>query len=219
MTGSWVVVVPAKRFGAAKTRCAGLDPAQRGALARAMLTDVVGALLRVPRVRAVVVATADPEVAGTALAAGAAVAASARGSGLNQEVTDALTGAAAAVPDARLAVAMADLAGADPADFETVLATAEGRSRAIVPDADGTGTTMVLVGEAGGFKPFLGRDSRRRFLADGFHELPVTAPGLRRDVDTVEQLISLGAGRLGEATRAWVASSAPSLPKTDPSAS
>ncbi|RGC66866.1 2-phospho-L-lactate guanylyltransferase [Micromonospora sp. MW-13] len=207
--GSWVVVVPAKSFTAAKTRCVGLDPAQRRGLARAMLLDVVGELIRARRVRAVVVAATDPEVVGAALSTGAVVAGSTRGPDLNREVLDALTIAGEALPDARLAVAMADLAGARPTDYDAVLAAAGSHPRAIVSDDDGTGTTMVTLTVPGEFRPFLGADSRRRFLADGYHDLPVTAPGLRRDVDTVAHLRSLGMDRLGGATRSWAGSSAP----------
>ncbi|MEV0326878.1 2-phospho-L-lactate guanylyltransferase [Micromonospora echinospora] len=206
--GSWVVVVPAKPFTAAKTRCAGLDGSERSALARAMLVDVVGRLTRARRVRAVVVATTDPDVVGAALASGAAVGGTTRGPDLNQEVLDALSAAAAALPDARLAVAMADLAGAEPSDFDDALAAAGSRPRAIVSDADGTGTTMVMVAAPDEFRPFLGPDSRRRFLADGYHDLPVTGSGLRRDVDTVAHLVSLGIDRLGAATRSWAGSPA-----------
>ncbi|GAA2217026.1 2-phospho-L-lactate guanylyltransferase [Micromonospora olivasterospora] len=206
--GSWVVVVPAKPFAAAKTRCADLDVSERSALARAMLLDVVGGLTRARRVRAVVVAATDPEVAGAALSCGAVVAGTTRGPDLNREVLDALTVAREALPDARLAVAMADLAGAQPADFDAALAAAGSHSRAIVSDADGTGTTMVTLTVPGEFRPFLGPGSRCRFLADGYHDLPVAAPGLRRDVDTVSHLLALGTDRLGGATRSWCGSPA-----------
>ncbi len=207
--GSWVVVVPAKPFAAAKTRCVGLDVSERSALARAMLRDVVGGLTRARRVRTVVVAATDPEVVATALSCGAVVAGTTRGPDLNREVLDALTAAAEALPGARLAVAMADLAAAQPSDFDAALAAAATHPRAIVSDADGTGTTMVTLTDPGEFRPFLGLDSRRRFLADGYHDLPVTAPGLRRDVDAVSHLLTLGIDRLGGATRSWAGSPAP----------
>ncbi|SCL29620.1 2-phospho-L-lactate guanylyltransferase [Micromonospora pallida] len=214
--GSWVVVVPAKPFAAAKTRCVGLDVSERSALARAMLLDVVGRLTRARRVCAVVVAATDPEVVGAALAAGAVVAGTTCGPDLNREVLTALIVAREALPDARLAVAMADLAGAQPSDFDAALTAAGSHPRSIVSDADGTGTTMVTLTDPGEFRPFLGPDSRRRFLADGYHDLPVTAPGLRRDVDTVAHLLLLGTDRLGGATRSWVGS--PSADQPTPSA-
>ncbi|MFG3421055.1 2-phospho-L-lactate guanylyltransferase [Micromonospora sp. NPDC048063] len=214
--GSWVVVVPAKPFAAAKTRCVGLDVSERSALARAMLLDVVGRLTRARRVRAVVVAATDPEVVGAALSAGAVVAGTTCGPDLNREVLAALIIAREALPDARLAVAMADLAGAQPPEFDAALTAAGSHPRSIVSDADGTGTTMVTLTDPGEFRPFLGPDSRRRFLADGYHDLPVTAPGLRRDVDTVAHLLSLGIDRLGGAARSWVGS--PSADRPTPSA-
>ncbi|QOC92051.1 2-phospho-L-lactate guanylyltransferase [Micromonospora craniellae] len=203
--GSWVVVVPAKSFAAAKTRCVGLAAADRAALARAMLTDVLGGLTRARRVRAVVVATTDPEVAAVALACGAVVAASAGPPDLNREAHAALRLAGEAYGDARLAVVMADLAAARPAEFDAALAAAGPYPRAVVPDADGTGTTLLALTEAADFRPYLGPGSRRRFLADGYHDLPVLSRGLRRDVDTVAHLLDLRAGHLGASTRAWVA--------------
>ncbi|MER5456291.1 2-phospho-L-lactate guanylyltransferase [Micromonospora sp. NPDC002389] len=203
--GPWVVVVPAKSFAAAKTRCVGLAAADRAALARAMLTDVVGGLTRARRVRAVVVASTDPEVTATALACGAVVAGRIGPPDLNREVDAALRLAGEAYGDARLAVVMADLAAARPAEFDAALAAAGPYPRAVVPDADGTGTTLLALTEAADFRPYLGPGSRRRFLADGYHDLPVLAPGLRRDVDTVAHLLDLRAGHLGANTRAWAA--------------
>ncbi|MBO4209208.1 2-phospho-L-lactate guanylyltransferase [Micromonospora echinofusca] len=209
MDGSWVVVVPAKPFTTAKSRCAELDAPARRTLARAMLVDVVGRLRRARRVHAVVVAATDSEVVGAALAAGAVVSWSGRAPDLNGEVGDALTGAAEALPGLRLAVAMADLAGARPVDFDAALAAAGAYPRAIVSDADGTGTTMVLLTDPREFRPCLGPGSRRGYLAEGFHDLTVAAPALGRDVDTVAHLVSLGADRLGAATRAWLAAADP----------
>ncbi|MEU5551416.1 MULTISPECIES: 2-phospho-L-lactate guanylyltransferase [unclassified Micromonospora] len=203
--GPWVVVVPAKSFAAAKTRCVGLAATDRAALARAMLTDVLGGLTRARRVRAVVVATTDPQVTATALACGAVVAGRVGPPDLNAEVQAALRLAGEAYGDARLAVVMADLAAARPAEFDAALAAAGAYPRAVVSDADGTGTTLLALTEAADFRPYLGPGSRRRFLADGYHDLPVLAPGLRRDVDTVAHLLDLRVGDLGAGTRAWAA--------------
>ena len=206
MTGTWVVVVPAKPFHLAKTRCRELTTDQRGQLARAMLSDVVRSLSQVPQVRAVIVAGRDPDVVSTALACGAAVAGCTAGTGLNHEVGEALTCAAQASPGARLAIAMADLPYASPSDFASALAAAQPWPQAIVADGEGTGTTMVMIEKPHDFAHLLGCGSRRKFTAAGFHDLSVTGTRLRRDVDTVAQLTSLEIEGLGAATRSWITS-------------
>ncbi|MFJ6213520.1 NTP transferase domain-containing protein [Streptomyces sp. NPDC092296] len=208
----WTALVPAKPFALAKSRCADLTPAARRALARAMLTDVVTRLGAVPSVHAVVVVGGGPEVAGTALASGAAAFSTTCGPGLNAETADAL--AALAGPARRFAVVMGDLPGAAPADFAAALAAA-GRhgGAALVADAEGTGTTLLALPGPQEFRPFLGPGSRGRFLAAGYRELDVPAASpLRRDIDTVRQLRALPQATLGPATRAWLAAREPDRP-------
>ena len=58
---STLAILPVKSFASAKQRLAGaLGAEARQALARAMFTDVLGALGRVPELDEVVVVTADP---------------------------------------------------------------------------------------------------------------------------------------------------------------
>lgn len=202
---AWTALVPAKPFALAKSRCADLTPAARRTLAEAMLTDVVTRLVTVASVHAVVVVGGDPEVTGTALASGAAAFTTTRGPGLNAETADAL--AALAGPGRGLAVVMGDLPGAAPADFAAALAAA-GRhgGAALVADAEGTGTTLLALPGPREFRPFLGPGSRGRFLAVGYRELDIPAASpLRRDIDTVDQLLALPPSTLGPATRAWLA--------------
>lgn len=197
--------MPAKPFAQAKSRCAGLGPAARRSLARAMLTDVVRRLRGVPAVCSVVVVATDPEAIGTALASGAGTVGSRRAPDLNGEVGDALGLIGTAAPGTGLALVMGDLAGADTPDYAAALAAAAPHPRAVVGDADGTGTTMLTLRDAEDFRPLLGPGSLSGFLAAGYHDLDVglTSP-LRRDVDTIDQLLSLRPGTLGPATRGWL---------------
>ncbi|WP_073952684.1 2-phospho-L-lactate guanylyltransferase [Streptomyces kebangsaanensis] len=210
MTTPWIALVPAKPFARAKTRCAGLTPDARRSLAKAMLTDVVRRLRGVPAVHSVVVVTADPEVTGLALASGAAASGSGRFPGLNGEVGEALEAVGGAAPAAALALIMGDLAGAGTADYATALTLAARHRRAVVGDADGTGTTLLTLRDAADFRPFLGPGSLRRFHAAGYHDLGVgPSSPLRRDVDTVDHLLSLPPHTLGPATRQWLAAAFP----------
>ncbi|MER6152653.1 hypothetical protein [Streptomyces hirsutus] len=214
MTTEWIALVPAKAFTRAKSRCVGLAPDARRLLARAMLTDTVRRLRAVPAVRSVVVVTTDPEVTGLALAEGAAVTGSGRFPGLNGEAGEALELIGGTAPAAALALIMGDLAGAGTADHTRALALAVRHRRAVVGDADGTGTTLLTLREAADFRPFLGPGSLARFHAAGYHHLGVgPASPLRRDVDTVDHLLALPPHTLGPATREWLTAFRPEGPQ------
>lgn len=211
MTTPWIALVPAKPFARAKSRCVGLTPDARRSLAKAMLTDVVRRLRGVTAVHSVVVVTTDPEATGLALASGAAVSGSGRVPGLNGEVGDALGLIGAAAPGTGLVLVMGDLAGAGTADYATALALAARHRRAVVGDADGTGTTLLTLRDAEDFRPFLGPGSLKRFRDAGYHDLGVEPSSpLRRDIDTVDHLLSLPPHTLGPATRQWLATVLPS---------
>uniref|UniRef100_UPI000CD5395F 2-phospho-L-lactate guanylyltransferase n=1 Tax=Streptomyces sp. SM14 TaxID=1736045 RepID=UPI000CD5395F len=189
----WQVLVPAKPFGRAKTRCGDLPPERRAELARAMLGDVLSALAGVPAVRGVTVVGSGPDVCAAALAGGAAVATAPGRSGLNAELRQALWSVHEAAPDAALAVVMADLPAAGPEELAAALAAA-GRtgSPVVVRDAEGTGTTMLVLRHPDEFRPWLGRGSARRYAADGYRDLALSAgSGLRHDVDTTDGLRAL----------------------------
>ena len=67
-----------------------------------------------------------------------------------------------------------------------------------MPDAAGVGTTLYAVPPGGEFLPLFGGASRARHAASGAAELDLDdMAGLRRDVDTPEDLraaLALGAG-------------------------
>jgi 2-phospho-L-lactate guanylyltransferase len=68
-----------------------------------------------------------------------------------------------------------------------------------VPDAAGVGTTLYAVAPGGEFRPLFGGASRARHAASGATEIDVDVlTGLRRDVDTPDDLreaLALGAGQ------------------------
>jgi 2-phospho-L-lactate/phosphoenolpyruvate guanylyltransferase len=72
-----------------------------------------------------------------------------------------------------------------------------------VPDADGTGTALYAATPGSPFRPRFGPSSRRRHLDNGAAEIASgVLTGLRRDVDTVDDLRAAAAIGLGPRTRA-----------------
>jgi 2-phospho-L-lactate guanylyltransferase len=117
-------------------------------------------------------------------------------------------------PGTGLAALTADLPAVSPAELATALraagtmgtaGTAPGRA-AFVPDAAGVGTTLYAVPPGGEFRPLFGGASRARHAAAGATELGLAGlRGLRRDVDTPEDLREALALGVGPFTRAVAA--------------
>ena len=123
------------------------------------------------------------------------------GSGLAAAVRAGLDGAGSG-PTAAL---LGDLPALLPADLAAALHAASAFPRALVPDAEGEGTTLITALRPSDHAPAFGPDSRARHLAAGYVELDVPCDsGLRRDVDTAADLAAL-ASRVGSATAAALA--------------
>jgi 2-phospho-L-lactate guanylyltransferase len=214
---SWTVVLPVKVLARAKSRLAVLAGDRRRELALALAADTVAAVLACPAVARVIVVTSDP-VAGPLLAALGAVVVPDEPAGLDgpddptdpglQDLLNAALRHGAAVaarrwPGTGFAALTADLPALRPAELATALHAAEdvgataGRA-AFVPDAAGVGTTLYAVPPGGDFRPLFGGASRARHAASGAAEIDLDdMTGLRRDVDTPEDLqavLALGAG-------------------------
>lgn len=176
---SWSLIVPVKGLTLAKSRLAAAAGEYREALVLAMACDTVAAALSCSLVAKVLAVTDDPRLAAELAELGAAVAPD-PGTGLNPALrygASLLSGAVGAMN--------ADLPALKPAELAQALAISE--PYAFVPDRDGTGTTLYLAGAGAAFAPAFGPDSRNRHLALGARELPA-GPGLRRDVDTLQDL-------------------------------
>ena len=106
-----------------------------------------------------------------------------------------------ALPISGLAALTADLPAVSPAELAAALraAGASPGLAAFVPDAAGVGTTLYAVPPGGEFRPLFGGASRARHAASGATEIDVDVlTGLRRDVDTPDDLreaLALGAGQ------------------------
>jgi len=190
----WTVVVPVKGTPSGKSRLGG-DAAARRALAESIALDTVEAALVV----APVLVVTSPASAAAFEGLGARVLID-PGGGL-----DAAVAAGVATSSGAVAVLLGDLPALAPRELADALALAAPHPLSFVPDADGTGTVLVA-GRAGGpLATAFGAGSRAAHAALGYAELELPpASGLRRDVDTVGQLLALPLDRLGRRTAALV---------------
>lgn len=207
--------MPVKVLGRAKSRLAVLAGSRRPQLALALASDTVAAVVKCPEVARVVVITADTLAAAELAALGACVEPDTPSRGLNEALTHGAAVAARRWPDDGIAALTADLPALRPEELGAALAAASGAGRegatgagyasgagqggaSFVADAAGVGTTMYAVTPAGDFTPRFGGSSRARHAASGARELSLEGvPGLRRDVDTPDDLraaVALGAG-------------------------
>ncbi|MGZ4643009.1 MAG: 2-phospho-L-lactate guanylyltransferase [Blastococcus sp.] len=197
---SWSVVVPAKRLALAKTR---LRPVTGGAgpahddLVLALLADTVAATLACPAVGSVLVVTDDPGARDVVRALGAGTVADEPDAGLNA----ALEHGARLAAGPAVAALSSDLPALRPEELAAALSAAGNAPRCFVPDAHGTGTTLLTsVGTP--LRPHFGTESARAHRASGALALAGAWPGLVQDVDTEADLLATLALGVGPRTGA-----------------
>lgn len=196
MTLRWTLLVPLRMLPAAKSRLAAtLHEDEHGVLVRAIRTDTLHAAgAAAPVARVVVVTDGD----GVHPDADVVVVQSAPG--LNGALRDGAAHAASHWPADGIAALVGDLPALRPEELAAALAAAAGHARSFVPDADGTGTTMLAARPGTALDPRFGPGSAARHRATA---AALTAgPGLRHDVDTVEDLHAARRHGVGPATRA-----------------
>lgn len=207
----WDLVIPVKQLEGAKSRLGGVDRAHRRRLALSFATDAVDAALAAARVRRVLVVTADPHVAAELRLRGAVIVDETHGPGLNPAVEAGVAAVGQHEPLRRIAAMTGDLPAASGVEIDAALAAAEAHRLAVLADADGTGTVLLTANPSADaeapvpvrLRPLFGRDSFARHTAAGHVPLTGDLPGLRRDVDTREDLAEarmLGVGLMTEAT-------------------
>lgn len=212
-----VALVPVKRLRETKSRLFEKSDAlardDRGALALAMLEDVIAALRDARSVDRVLVVTPDTEVAATARAAGAEALVR-DDPGLNAALERGARDARLA-PDEPLLVLLGDVAGAQPADIDALFAALAGlpgdadgrRAQGVVlaPSSDG-GSSALLRAPADVIPACFGPDSAKRHreaaTARGVPFRELALPSLALDLDLpedVERFLKTSTG--GAATR------------------
>jgi 2-phospho-L-lactate guanylyltransferase len=185
-------------------------------LTLALARDTVAAALAARRVRRVVVISSDPEVTTILASDGASVLAEGGIRGLNP----ALELGARAVrgdggPRVALGALQADLPALRPEELDEALARACSlfaggvTERAFCADAEGEGTTLLVCGPNSALQPRFGVGSAAAHAEGGAVAMAGAWPGLRRDVDTADDLWRAAELGLGPASAAALGMSAP----------
>lgn len=214
---SFGLVVPVKTLGAAKTRLRGAadhgigEPSAHARLALALAHDTVAAVREATNVGRLLVVSSDPVVAAELAAVGVEVVPDGPVPGLNEAYRHGARLLGSAGPVAAL---QADLPALRPAELDAALAAAHtafrrGAAAAFCADADDTGTTLLAAAPGHALDPLFGIDSAARHRAAGAVELTGAWPGLRRDVDTADDLRAAAELGLGPNTRCVLAPSTP----------
>ncbi|MCX6462063.1 MAG: 2-phospho-L-lactate guanylyltransferase [Pseudonocardiales bacterium] len=202
------LVVPVKQLAAAKTRLRGAadggtgDLAAHARLTLALAHDTVAAARAASRVRSVLLVSSDPVVAAEFAAVGIEVVPDGPDGGLNAAYAHGAALLRRRDPGAPVAALQADLPALTPAELDAALDAAARHPRAFVADAEGTGTTLLVAAADVALAPGFGVGSAARHAASGAVALTGTWPGLRRDVDTPDDLREADGIGLGDRTRA-----------------
>jgi 2-phospho-L-lactate guanylyltransferase len=222
------IVVPVKSLHAAKSRLRGAadagvgDPVAHARLALALVLDTLTAA-RLARVRTLLVVTADPDVekavddalrparvTGTPAAEQAAaidVVAEGGLPGLNAALAHGAGLLRARDPHGIVGALQSDLPALRPAELDAALVAAaglfaRGAARAFCADAPGDGTSLLLAAPRVALDPMFGTGSAARHAGSGAVPVEGSMPGLRRDVDTADDLRLAAALGLGPHTAA-----------------
>lgn len=194
------LVIPVRGGDRGKSRL-GLEQPRRSALAAAFALDTVTAARAAARVGEIVVVGALTEtLAGVRVVADP-------GEGLLAAVAAGLAALSASTAEgagaAPTAVLLGDLPALRPVELDDALTAAARHDRAFVPDAEGSGTALIVARAGVPHAPAFGPESAARHRAAGYVALALPASsGLRRDVDTLEQLRAAASLALGPRTRA-----------------
>lgn len=184
------ILLPVKDFKDAKHRLAPrLSPNERFGLARAMMSDVLGALTQSRMSERVVVFTAGPEAAQMS-----------RARGFEVVVEKHVAGHSAAVNymvgqlrpgSSKLMIIPADLPFLTSGDVDTALEKADD-AILLIPSRDGTGTNGMVFTPPMRIAAEYGEGSLRRHLSNaadaGIRATVVEIPGIGFDIDTPEDL-------------------------------
>ncbi|MBB2975757.1 2-phospho-L-lactate guanylyltransferase [Microbacterium endophyticum] len=197
----WVVIIPVKPSAIGKSRLVGTG-IDRMPLARAIALDTITAAAAATEVSRVIVVTDDELIAAEcAQMAGVEVVTEAPASGLNA----AIARGAAHTDGTHRAALLGDLPALRAMDLDQALHAALNVDRAVVADAEGTGSTLVTARVGVPWQSDFGTDSFELHRAAGFAPLSLRADSsLRRDVDTLAQLNDAKALGLGPRTRQLV---------------
>ncbi len=206
------LILPVKRLSEAKTRLRGAagDDAAHARLALALAHDTVTAVRAAGEVRRLLVVSSDPAVAAEFAAVGVEVVPDGPVPGLNAAYVRGAALLRERDADAAVGALQADLPALRPAELDAAITLARTRfgggvRRAFCADAEGTGTVLLLAAAGALLDPRFGPGSALLHAGSGAMVLTGDWPGLRRDVDTSNDLRAAADLGLGEHTRAVLA--------------
>ena len=182
--------MPLKALPAAKSRLVeDLDPAEHAGLVEAIRADTLAAVRAAGMVARLVVVTDRP---GEFDADEVLVQ---RAAGLNGALAEAAAEAGTRWPVDGVVALVGDLPALRAEELDAALVAAARHERSFVPDASGSGTTMLAARPGVALQPGFGLGSAQRHAA--IANVVPAGPGLRNDVDTAAELASarlLGVG-------------------------
>ena len=202
MSADLGVIIAVKRLAAAKTRLSPVFSADtREQVVLAMLIDTITAARAVSAVASITVVTPDDTAAAAARELGAEVLFDATPPTAPDPLNTAVRFAWSAVSKrtANTVVLQGDLPALQTDELTDAAAQARGHRRSFVPDRPGTGTAALFAFGVP-LDPLLGRDSARLHRDSGAVELTGAWPGLRCDIDTIDDLEAARLLGVGAAT-------------------
>jgi len=185
----WTVLVPVKALPGAKSRLADFsaDTEAHARLVHAIRDDTLAAARAASGVARVVRIGDTVDVEHELLQ---------RRPGLNAALTEGARHARTRWPHDGIAALVGDLPALTPAELARTLDIAAQHATAFVPDAAGTGTTLLTARPPARLAPLFGPDSAARHGTEA--AILPAGPGLRQDVDTADDLraaLLLGVGQ------------------------
>ena len=208
MNQTWTAVIPIKAWATSKTRLDGSADA-RAEFARAAALDTLDLVAASRLIGRIVVVSAEPEIAELTATIGSAVVldepAGETSDQLNNAIRAARDWAIRNAPTSPVVVIPTDLAALTTPILEEALGQLAWLDQAHVPDHRGRGTTLAAATRPSLLVPCYGVGSQRAHAAAGSTPIVGVAPGVRLDVDNIEDLAdarSLGLGLRTRATRA-----------------
>jgi 2-phospho-L-lactate/phosphoenolpyruvate guanylyltransferase len=185
------VLIPTKSLPGAKSRLLGAtaDPEAHARLVQAIRADTVAAAQAAEGVARVVIVSDRPTAAGSHRVVIQSQ------PGLNAALRDGAGYAVRHWPGDGVAAMVGDLPALRPHELAEVLVTAGAHPRAFVPDAAGTGTTLLTASATTTLRPAFGPGSAARHAESAI--ALAAGLGLRTDVDTetdLESALALGVG-------------------------